>query len=830
MRAVPAPLEPGPASRLKGLVLVVPDQVLAPELIKRLEPCGATVALLAPALLNDLNALQQAVEQWRQRCGLVTGLVLLSALDAQVPDSLATWRQQTKTHIKGVFQLLQLCGINDANAYQNEPFRIVATSQMGGCFGRDHNLTLEGLAGGGYTGLLKCLSAEVPHVQAKALDLDPALSAVQGADIVLAELLSLGRLEVGYPAGQRTIFTTVAAPLPEIPEKSLTITADWVVLATGGARGITAEVLTELAPYGLRLVLVGKSPLPEFEPADTEGIEEETLLRQALILRLQAQQTRGEQQQPRVLPTEVNHQIQLLRRNRAVRHNLERLRQLGAKVDYHAIDGRDGASLGQLVDNLYQQHGRIDAVIHAAGIIEDKLIADKSLASFERVFDTKVDSAFTLSCHLRPDSLQLLVLFSSVAGRYGNRGQADYAAANEVMTRLAWDLDRRWPQTRVVSLCWGPWDTTGMASEAVKQQFRARGIEPIPVASGRRFFLEELFHGPKGDTEVVAGVGPWEAYEQAMSRVPQDKNDIPIPFTAGNSTPGFWLLSEAPQTQPNGSVEIDAILNLQTAPYLNDHRLEGRPVLPATAALEWLAELVQVGWPDWVVSEVRHLRVLRGVVLSTEAGATHLRLKALASTHADAAELVVTAVIEDAERQLPLYRAQVVLRPQLNAPPPLVREPIRPERLLTPAVAYRDYLFHGPRFHLVQSIEAISEQGIDATVTPSDGAAWMNGYVDGHWLYDPGLLDTAPQLAIVWARLYRETTPLPSCLTSVVRYAVAGPPVPLQLQLRLRQVEENSIVYDAIFHDSEQQVRLAMTQIESTCNPALNQLAGYSHD
>jgi NAD(P)-dependent dehydrogenase (short-subunit alcohol dehydrogenase family) len=827
MRGVPAPLESGPRPNLKGLYLVVPDQALAPELIKRLEQSGATVALLPPALLNDLAQLRQAVEQWRERCGPIAGMVLLSVLNAQPPDSLTTWRQQTQTHIKGVFQLLQLCAIDYSRGDQDEPFRIVATSQMGGCFGRDHNLTLQGLAGGGYTGLLKCLTTEATQVQAKAIDLDPALSAVQGADIVLAELLSPGRLEVGYPGGKRTVFATVEAPLPKTQLDSLVINEDWVVLVTGGARGITAEVLTELAPYGLRLVLVGKSPLPGSEPVDTEGIDEEALLKKALILHMQAQHSQPGQQPPRLLPAEINHQIQELRRNRAVRHNLERLRQLGAEVEYHAVDGRDGATLGQLVDDLYRQYGRIDAVIHGAGIIEDKLIADKSLASFERVFDTKVDSAFTLSLHLRPDSLQLMVLFSSVAGRYGNRGQADYAAANEVMTRLAWDLDRRWPKTRVLSLCWGPWDTTGMASEAVKQQFRARGIEPIPLASGRRFFLEELLYGSKGDTEVVAGGGPWEAYEQSLAREPLSQSQIAL--SSGHSTSAFWLLPGPPQSLPNGAVVVEATLSLLTAPYLYDHRLEGRPVLPATAALEWLAELVQAGWPDWVVSEVRNLRVLRGVVLSSETDTARLRLQALASTHADAAELLVTASIEDADRQLPMYRAQVVLRSQLVEPPPMVWDPIPPERPLSPGMAYRDYLFHGPRFQLVQSIEAIAEQGVDAWVTPSDGATWVSCGSQGSWLFDPGLLDTAPQLAIAWARLYRDTTPLPSCLTSVVRYAVSAPPGPLQLRLRLRQVEENSIVYDAVFCDHNQQVHLAMTQIESTCNPALNRLAGNSH-
>ena len=76
------------------------------------------------------------------------------------------------------------------------------------------------------------------------------------------------------------------------------------------------------------------------------------------------------------------------------------------------------------------------------------------------MFDTKVDSALILSRHLRPEGLRLLVFFTSVAGVFGNRGQADYAAANEVVNRLAMQLDRRWEHTRVVAINWGPWENS----------------------------------------------------------------------------------------------------------------------------------------------------------------------------------------------------------------------------------------------------------------------------------------------------------------------------------------------------------------------------------
>ena len=91
----------------------------------------------------------------------------------------------------------------------------------------------------------------------------------------------------------------------------------------------------------------------------------------------------------------------------------------------------------------------------------------------------------------------------------GSAGQCDYAAANEVLNRVAWWMSGQWPDTRVVSINWGPWSGVGMASPAVQAVLRARGILPIAPPEGSRFFLDELEFGSRTDVEVIAGAGPW---------------------------------------------------------------------------------------------------------------------------------------------------------------------------------------------------------------------------------------------------------------------------------------------------------------------------------
>ena len=259
--------------------------------------------------------------------------------------------------------------------------------------------------------------------------------------------------------------------------------------------------------YQPTLILAGASPLPSGpEPADTAGIAEIPRLKAALTARLRAASSSAKS--AAVKPAAVEAALQRLLKDREIAQTIENLRKTGAKVEYHSVDVRQEEAFGGLIDRIYQGHGRLDVVIHGAGIIEDKLIRDKTPESFDRVVHTKADSAFLLSRKLRPESLQCLLLMSSVTAAFGNRGQADYAAANGIMNGLAVILSAQWP-ARVVAMNWGPWGSSGMVSEEVRQQFLARGIQMIPLDGGAQAALREIEAGPQSDPVVAMGEGPW---------------------------------------------------------------------------------------------------------------------------------------------------------------------------------------------------------------------------------------------------------------------------------------------------------------------------------
>ena len=144
--------------------------------------------------------------------------------------------------------------------------------------------------------------------------------------------------------------------------------------------------------------------------------------------------------------------------------NLEILRQTGSTVAYAQADVRDPAALAPVLEKWRARYGEPVGLIHGAGLIKDKLIRQKTVESFDRVLETKLDGALNLIRLTRPEALKFTVLFSSIAGRFGNVGQSDYAAANEILNKLARWLDRRQPG-RVVSVIWGPWSGVGMVSQ-----------------------------------------------------------------------------------------------------------------------------------------------------------------------------------------------------------------------------------------------------------------------------------------------------------------------------------------------------------------------------
>lgn len=500
-----------------GIYLIVPDRTgLAQAVARRLEDDGAEVQVVP----------EDASEAWfgsvRAR-GRIRGLIHLRPVDdAHLHDPpYAIWRARMQEDVKDLFRLLRLA----ADDLMERGIVLIA-SAMGGQFGRDalrrERRFFPGAGGG--VGLVKCLAKEWTACLCKAVDLDPAEDAERQGGHIHAELADAsGRREVGYPEGARTIFRTVPAnlaagtPLAK-PDES------WVVLAIGGARGITAETLREFAAARATCIVVQRSKLAAPECGETVSLPDARSLRAHFLLR-------ARQAGERTTPAQIEAQINAVLRDREIRANLDDFRAMGASIDYRVCDVRAEQDVAALLGDLYTRYGRIDAVLFGAGLIEDQLLVNKTSESLTRVFDTKVDGAYLLSRHLRAETLRLFALFTSVAGRYGNRGQTDYGAANEVLNRFAWQLQAQWgPSVKVAAVNWGPWACTthgsGMLTPETTRKFRDLGISLVEPEAGRGFLMRELLYAPHDEVEVIAGEYDWDRLDEIVAE------SAPAPATA----------------------------------------------------------------------------------------------------------------------------------------------------------------------------------------------------------------------------------------------------------------------------------------------------------
>ena len=458
-------------ARLAGRVFRITDDGdgLARALAVRLEAAGARASLINGTSTVDFSG--------------VDGLIHLASLP----------KGSGPTEVKRLFTLAR-------QAVEADVRWIIAATGMGGGFGRDANgFGYEGQ--GGVAGLLKSLAKERKSLCVRALDLDPHAGPEALAEQLMVELTCDDPLvEVAWSDGKRHSLRAVATAAPggnrdgspDAQAAGSELDGDSVVLITGGARGITARAAMELAERsGCTLELVGRSPLPEGEEAPaTRDAADEVALKRALAAAYTDHS-----------PAELGAEARRILSAREVRATLARLAQSGARVTYHSLDVRDDEAFGSLVADIYKRHGRLDGVIHGAGVVEDKLLIHKSSDSFDRVFDTKVRGALTLARTLR-DDIDFVVFFSSISSAFGNRGQADYAAANDVLDKLAHHMNGRLAG-RVCSINWGPWDSAGMVSPELRREYERRGIGLIDLEEGAASLLDEILHGGKEASQVI---------------------------------------------------------------------------------------------------------------------------------------------------------------------------------------------------------------------------------------------------------------------------------------------------------------------------------------
>ncbi|PKV97607.1 polyketide-type polyunsaturated fatty acid synthase PfaA [Amycolatopsis echigonensis] len=588
----------------------------------------------------------------------------------------------------------------EATAAEGTRAAFVTVTRIDGALGHGGERPAEASIVGGVGGLVKTLALEAPTVFCRALDLAPELSDDVLAETLVAELAdaALDTREVAISADRRR-WTVRPRPVEPTAAGASTLTTEDVLVVTGGARGVTAHCVRELATQsGCEFVLLGRTALAD-EPTWAAGVADDDLKAAAIA----ALRDAGEKPTPQ-------HLTRLVRDLQAQREIRATLDALGERGHYVPVDITDADATSA---PLAPYRERVTGLVHGAGALADGLLQTKTAQDIRTVLATKVDGLANVAAALEGADLRHVILFGSIAGVLGNPGQADYATANEALNRVAASWKRESPTRHITALNWGAWDG-GMVTPELREMFRSRGVPLLATDAGARAFAAQF--APPRTEDISMLIGP------PVPLAPPARTGASMAFTASRDL---------------AALASDAVLL--------DHQVGEHPVFPAAAGLGWMINALERANPGLRVVECTGFEVLKGIVYDGGHDRDH-RLEAMAGQWTGD-RLTVKAMIRSDEpgKAIPPahFSGTFVLAAQVP-PAPVLPVPALgsgPEDGLE--VYQSAHLFHGPLLQGVRRILTREERRLAVECRLSDTPLGQGNFAGA--LHNPVLADVVLQ-------------------------------------------------------------------------------------
>jgi NAD(P)-dependent dehydrogenase (short-subunit alcohol dehydrogenase family) len=736
-------------------------------LLTRLEKLGATTLVIDEPPAAEVLATQ--LQTWLAD-GPIQGVYWLPALDVEPAVEaldLDTWRELNRVRVKNLHVAMQAL----YEAVSRPGTFLVAATRLGGLHGYGPDGATAPL-GGAVAGFSKAFKRERGDALVKVVDFADSRrrgsrrATAAPADALIAETLSdPGVVEVGYHEDNRYTVTLLEQPATD-GHPGLTLGPETVFLVTGAAGGITSAIIGDLAAAsGGTFYLLDLVPEPAHDDPQIALFRQgKDALKNHLI-------TASKEAEEKVTPAQIDKQIMAVERSEAALRAIEAVEDAGGLAFYRSVNLLDGPALSAVVDEIRERFGRIDVLIHAGGIEISRVLPDKPYDQFSLVYDIKADGFFSLLRAAKAMPIGATVAFSSVAGRFGNNGQTDYSAANDLLCKLTSSL-RRWrPETKGIVIDWTAWGEIGMATRgSIPKIMEMAGIDMLPPAAGVPAVRRELVAGSyRGEVVVGGRLGMLvEEFDETggldVARANEWLNALePRPLMTGRIAAAKLY----------GGLEVETMLEPQKQPFLYDHAMDGTPLLPGvmgTEAFGQLATLLAPGYKAPAVFDEAFHAPFKFYRMEPQT----LYLSAITRPLGDG-QLVVHATLrsvrELGQPGLPPqvkthFTAHVSLSPSLErpvvdfTPPPAGALPITAEAI------YSIY-FHGPAYQVLERAGVDGDQaigllaaGLPPNTDPANAASVMA----------PRLIELCFQTAGVWDIKTTGTMALPLGLASVTAY------------------------------------------------------------
>ncbi len=678
----------GPASRV---VVMADEGRVAEALVKRLSSLGVSTLVLAAGCADA--DIESRLTAWLGD-GAVQGVYWLAALDTEpaIADlDLPGWREALRRRVKSLYTVVRRLD-TDGQLGPRGTF-LVAATRLGGYHGYDEAGAVAPL-GGAVTGFVKAYRRERPDVLAKAVDFPVSRKTAALADMLVEETLrDPGAVEIGRADGRRWAVGLREEPFGD-GTGGMALGKQTVFAVTGAAGGIVSAIVADLAKAsGGIFHLLDLTPEPD--PGDEDLIAFATDrdgLKAAIAERLAANGKRP-------TPVLIEREVARYERLHSALMAIQSVREAGGEACYHSVDLTDPGAVADVVADIRDRHGRLDVLLHAAGLEISHAIADKDQHEFDLVFDVKSDGWFNLMHAAGDMPIGATVVFSSVAGRFGNVGQTDYSAANDLLCKFTSSFRTARPGMRAIALDWTAWGGLGMATRgSIPKVMAMAGIEMLPPEAGIAWIRRELTAGPFSGEVVVGGaLGVLTSEYDAAGGL--DAAAIT------NSANGPMLGTVTGMGIYSG-LTVQITLDPAAQPFLNDHRIDATAVLPGVMGMEAFAELASLAAPGLRIAGIEQMEFLAPVKFYRDQPRT-LTLSAIIRPDGDGlvADCTLTAhrVLpgEDAPKPTTHFTGRVRLAAGTGEPGKADTPSRHDEVSASHDDIYRVF-FHGPAYQVIE--------------------------------------------------------------------------------------------------------------------------------
>ena len=763
------------------------------SLVSRLEKRGVQILAIDEALETD--ALDARVRAWLSE-GAIQGVYWLAALDAE-PNleemDLAEWRELNRARVKNLYTTMRALyeSISGANTF------LVSATRLGGLHGYEANGATAPL-GGAVVGFTKAYKRERNAVLVKAVDFEVSRKQAEPADILINEtLFDPGIVEVGYRDGNRFGITVVETP--NVPnDTGIEFNKDTVFVITGAAGGITSAITTDLAVNSGGVFYLFDLVAPP--SADDEYVKLFRTDKDALKTKL-IEEAKASGEKP--TPVMIDKKMIGIERQEAALRAQESVQAAGGTAYFFAGDLRDAQVVQNALDEIRARSGKIDVIVHAAGLEISRALSDKDAAQFNLVFDVKADGFFNLLRAAKGMHIGATVVFSSVAGRFGNSGQTDYSAANDLLCKVTSSL-RNWrPETRGIAIDWTAWGGIGMATRgSIPKIMEMAGIDMLPAESGVPTVRRELTYNDfRGEIVVGQRLGILTQEWDETGGLDAEK----ISKWLETQHPKFAQLGTVKAAKLYGGIAVETKIDPNAEPYLFDHQMENVPLLPGVMGTETFAELAQLLAPDMRVDEILNEKFERPFKFHRMQPQT-LYLDAWAEptrdgeiiAHTTLRSITVMPRAEMPPQEKIHFTADVLLtRDEIENPTMEFNAPDANAFDLTAEQIYKIY-FHGPAYQVLERarVEGDTAWGEMKMHLPADTARG-----EGDWIIAPRLVEFCFQTAGLWEMKTKNVMALPMAIGSVTAYRQLREANDTKLYARVTAIDDGK-AFDCVVVDA----------------------------